>query len=334
VGSWLVTGGCGFIGAHLAEALLARGERVRVLDDLSGGRKPDLPGMDLVVGDVTDRHTVARAMEGVDGVFHLAAVASVERCKEDWLGCHRTNLTGTLAVFDAARRAKPRSPLPVVYASSAAVYGDGEQLPLRETDRASPLSPYGADKLGCELHAQIAWSLYGVANIGLRFFNVYGPGQDPQSRYAGVIAAFAHRAAKRAPLEIFGDGRQTRDFVFVGDVVAHLLAAMEKIGSGSRTFNVCTGRATTVLELARITALILGYTGPVLHLPERPGEIRASVGDPSLSRRELGIDASVTLRDGLRRTLGSIVQQGAVHASGGATGSPNTRPDRQSSALR
>ena len=177
---WLVTGGCGFIGSHLVDALLARGDTVRILDDLSTGKRHDvLAGAELRVGDVADRDEVARALTGVDGCFHLAAVASVERCTQDWLGSHRTNLTGTVTVFDAARSAGP-SPLPVVYASSAAVYGDNPHVPLSETATTRPLSAYGADKLACEFHAQVAWGVHRVPNLGLRFFNVYGPRQDTE----------------------------------------------------------------------------------------------------------------------------------------------------------
>ena len=198
--SWLVTGGCGFIGSHLVDALIARGDRVRVLDDFSTGRRDNLPkGAELIVGDVAEEGVAADAARGMDGIFHHAAVASVERCREDWVVSHRTNLTGTIAVFDAARRAA--SPLRVVYASSAAVYGDCDRLPLRESERASPLSAYGVDKLGGELHGRVAWSIQGVSNVGLRLFNVYGPRQDPASPYSGFIAIFAGRLATVANFE-------------------------------------------------------------------------------------------------------------------------------------
>jgi UDP-glucose 4-epimerase len=300
--SWLVTGGCGFIGSHLVEALLGRGDRVRVLDDLSSGRRENLrEGAELVVADVAASGVAFQAADGMDGIFHLAAVASVQRCREDWLGSHRSNLTGTIAVFDAARRAK--TPLPVVYASSAAVYGDSDALPLRETARARPLSAYGVDKLGCELHGEVAWSVYGVGNSGLRFFNVYGPRQDPASPYSGVIAIFAGRIANRVPIDIFGDGQQTRDFIFVGDVVTHLLAAMEKLRAGAAIFNVCTGRSTSILELAQTMARILGEEVRIRHLAKRVGDIEASIGDPSDARRSLGVSATVSVAEGLRRTL-------------------------------
>jgi nucleoside-diphosphate-sugar epimerase len=191
---YLVTGGCGFIGSHLCEALVARGDRVRILDDLSTGKlenKP--PAAELIRGDVADPVAVRTAMEGADGCFHLAAIASVERGNQDWLGTHRTNLTGAITILDAARRAGAGKPIPVVYASSAAVYGDNPEVPLAETATVRPLSAYGADKLGCELHARVASHVHGVPTVGMRFFNVFGPRQDPKSPYSGVISIFCDR---------------------------------------------------------------------------------------------------------------------------------------------
>ena len=301
---WLVTGGCGFIGSHLVEALLARGDQVRVLDDLSTGKRENIPSSaELVVGDVADQGIVARAVDGVDGIYHLAAIASVQRSSEDWLGCHRTNLTGSIAVFDCARRARAAAPLPVVYASSAAVYGDNPAVPLAETAALQPLSAYGADKLASELHGRVAWSVYRVPTTGLRFFNVYGPRQDPSSPYSGVIAIFADRFARDADIDIFGDGQQTRDFIYVEDVVAHLVSAMNNLRSGASVFNVCTGRATSIAELARTIAQIAGREARIHYHPPRIGDIKASVGDPSAASRAFGIRATTRIADGLRRTL-------------------------------
>src|SRR6185437_16521969 len=191
---YLVTGGAGFIGSHLTDALLKRGDQVRVLDNLSTGKWENLDSKaTLIVGDIADAGTVARAMDGVDGCFHLAAVASVELGNRDWLGTHRANLTGAITIFDAARRARPDRTVPVVYASSAAVYGDNPNLPLAETAQTRPMSAYGADKLGCELHGRVAAHVHGVRTVGCRFFNVYGPRQDPGSPYSGVISIFFNR---------------------------------------------------------------------------------------------------------------------------------------------
>jgi UDP-glucose 4-epimerase len=302
--NWLVTGGCGFIGSHLVEALLARGDRVRVLDNLSSGKRENLPpGVQLVVGDVADPACVFQALAGMDGCFHLAAVASVQRCTEDWIGTHRTNLTGTITVFEAAKRLRPAAPFPVIYASSAAVYGGSNALPLKETTTPRPLSAYGADKLGCEAHAQAAWSVHQVPNVGLRFFNVYGPRQDPSSPYSGVIAIFADRIAKGKSIAIFGDGHQTRDFVFAADVVAHLLAALANLHGGAQVFNVCSGHGTSILELSALIAEIAGHRPGVRHLPARAGDIRASIGDPSLAIAGLGLSARTQMAAGLRETL-------------------------------
>ena len=258
---------------------------------------------DLLVGDVADAGLVAQAMADVDGCFHLAAVASVQRCSEDWLGTHRTNLTGTLTVFDEARRRNPGSPIRVVFASSAAVYGDNPEIPLAETARTRPLSAYGADKLGCELHAASAWIVHRIPTVGLRFFNVYGPRQDPHSPYSGVISIFAERIARDRPVEIFGDGLQARDFVYVEDVVAHLVASMDRLSQGGRVFNVCTGRSTSILDLVSAMAEISGRKPGVIHRPARSGDIRASVGDPTAAAREFGFTAARRLIDGLQRTF-------------------------------
>lgn len=302
--TYLVTGGCGFIGSHLADALVRRGDHVRILDDLSTGRREHAPdAAEVTVGDVADAPLVQKLMSRVDGVFHLAAIASVQRSVEDWLGAHRTNLTGAIAVFDAARSAKVGRPVPVVYASSAAVYGDNPSMPLDEQADTKPLTAYGADKLGCELHARVAYHVHGVPTTGLRFFNVYGPRQDPHSPYSGVIAIFADRIAKGQTVTIYGDGHQVRDFVYVGDVVRHLLAAMDIHPSAARVLNVCTGRPTSVLDLANAIARIAGRTPRLTHGPARPGDIRISIGDPAAATAALGVRADTDVETGLRATL-------------------------------
>jgi UDP-glucose 4-epimerase len=301
---YLVTGGCGFIGSHLCEALVGRGDAVRVLDDLSTGSPENLPeGVALVRGSVADPEIVNSVMKDVSGCFHLAAVASVERSTRDWFGSHRTNLSGAIAVFDAARKTGCGTPIPVVYASSAAVYGDSEELPLRESTPARPRSAYGADKYGCELHAKVAAQLFGVPTVGLRFFNVYGPRQDPTSPYSGVISIFCCRIQAGFPVEVFGDGSQTRDFVFVTDVVEALLASMDEINNGSAVFNVCTGNATSVLELAQLVAELCEREPEIHFRPARPGEIARSVGSTSLLTHRFALPAFLDLRCGLKKTL-------------------------------
>jgi UDP-glucose 4-epimerase len=310
--TYLVTGGCGFIGSHLADALVLRGHRVRILDDLSTGKLSNMPRQaELLQGDVADPLLVAEAMKGVAGCFHLAAVSSVERGNLDWLGTHRSNLTGTITLFDAARRARSDGPVPVVFASSAAIYGDNPNLPLDESAATGPLSAYGADKLGCELHARVARGVHGVPAFGMRFFNVFGPRQDPKSPYSGVISIFCDRLKAGQGVMINGDGGQTRDFVYVGDVVAALLAAMDRQPREESSFNVCTGRTTSVLELAETIARVLGVRPDITFGPPRAGDIRASFGNPARAKRLLGWEAKTDLGTGLERTLGLTTEAAA-----------------------
>ncbi|MBP2228916.1 UDP-glucose 4-epimerase [Azospirillum agricola] len=300
----LITGGCGFIGSHLADRLLADGHRVTILDNLSSGRLENKPAAArLVVGDVADPDAVRHAAEGVDGIFHLAAVASVQRSRELWAETHRTNLLGTVTVFEAARDARNGGPVPVVYASSAAVYGNNPATPLNEDELPRPLSAYGVDKLGCEMHARIAWTIQGVPTVGFRFFNVYGPRQDPLSPYSGVISIFARRVARGEEIEIHGDGQQVRDFVFVGDVVRILALAMERRGLGAPVYNLCTGRATSLVMLLEVLQELCGARVPRRHSPARAGDIRVSIGDPSLMRATFDTVCQVGLLQGLSATL-------------------------------
>ena len=300
---FLVTGGAGFIGSHLCERLLGAGHRVRVLDDLSTGHRRNVPdGAEFCLGSVTDPDAVRAAFAGVDGCFHLAAIASVQRSNEDWLGTHDVNLTGAIRIFDAAARME-QGPVPVVYASSAAAYGDSPDLPLSEASPVRPLTAYGADKLGCEQHGRVGWLVHGVPSTGFRFFNVYGPRQDPKSPYSGVISIFTSRLLGGQTLTIFGDGSQNRDFVYVGDVVSHMVAAMEQAVPDARVFNVCTGRSTTVLELAQVLGDIVSVTPEICFAAPRPGDIHSSLGNPEKAAAALGVRAQTSLRDGLAETI-------------------------------
>lgn len=300
--TYLVTGGAGFIGSHLCEALLARGDAVRVLDDLSTGKQANLsPATELIVGDVADRNIVRAAIDGIDGCFHLAAIASVERGVNDWLGTHRTNLTGTITIFDAIRGSA--ATIPVVYASSAAVYGEVAHMPIAEEAERRPLSAYGADKYACELHARVATHVHRIPTVGLRFFNVYGQRQDPRSPYSGVVSIFCERLQRDAVIDVFGDGEQTRDFVFVTDVVTALLAAMHRQPPGAPVFNVCTGRPISVLELARTIAELTRSRMEIRHALPRAGEIRHSVGSPARAQAMLGLPPPTPLDRGLAAVL-------------------------------
>jgi UDP-glucose 4-epimerase len=300
---YLVTGGCGFIGSHLVDALSADGHVVRILDNLSTGTltyKP--PGVGFIHGDITEPGIVADAMDGMDGCFHLAAIASVERGNLDWVGSHRTNITGTVTIFDTARKAD--SPIPVVYASSAAVYGENPDR-LSEDVTPQPVSAYGADKLGCELHGFIASRLHGVPNCGLRFFNVYGPRQDPRSPYSGVITIFSNRLKEGRAITINGDGYHTRDFIYVGDVVNALRAAMKycSVNGNMSVFNVCTGVETNIIDLAEAIAVSLRERPTIHYGPPRPGDPRRSIGCPDKAYRLMGFRALNTLTWGLEQTL-------------------------------
>lgn len=303
-----MTGGCGFIGSHVCDILLDSGHRVRVLDNLSTGLLRNLPRRaTLIEGDIRDRATVEQAIAGCDGCFHLAAVASVERSNREWVESHRTNLTGTVQVFAAASHASPDGkPIPVVYASSAAIYGDQGDAAVTEAARPAPTSAYGADKLACEHHARVATLIHKVPTVGLRFFNVYGPRQDPRSPYSGAISIFCDRIAADEPVRIYGDGEQTRDFIYVGDVARALVLALNRMPDRPTVLNVCTGQRTSINDLAAMLAGSLGRQPQFEMLQPRDGEIRHSRGDPSAARATLGFEAMVPLSRGLTLTTQSL----------------------------
>ena len=275
-----------------------------MLDDLSTGRRENLNSrVRLHLGSITDPAALREAASGADGIFHLAAIASVARANEDWPGTHAVNLGGTVFVLDAARTASPAGgSVPVVYASSAAVYGDASGVVAAEALTAAPLTAYGADKFGSELHARVAAGVHGVPTLGFRFFNVYGPRQDPKSPYSGVISVFARRIGSGASVTLHGDGEQTRDFVHVSDVVNHLMAGMEGLAarrSMPPVLNVCTGVSVTIRELAGRLADVRRVRLDIEFGPSRTGDIRHSRGSPALASETLGVKAVVTLRDGL-----------------------------------
>jgi UDP-glucose 4-epimerase len=301
----LVTGGAGFIGSHLVEALTVAGRRVRVLDDFSTGFRDNFAGVqpapEVIEGDVADPAAVGRAVAGVDAVFHLAALASVAKSLDAPEQTHRVCATGTLNVLDAARRAKVRR---VVYAASSSAYGIPPGDVQTETDPVMALSPYAAAKLAGELYAEAFTTSFGLETVRLRFFNVYGPRQRADSPYSGVIALFASAlSAGRTPV-VHGDGQQSRDFVFVTDVVKALMRAAEAPGVAGRVYNIGTGRRTTVLDLVAALNRLLGKNVVPEHGPARPGDVRHSCADIARARGELGFAPSVAFDDGLARTLG------------------------------
>ena len=275
----LVTGGAGFIGSHLVEALLARSRRVRVLDDFSSGRReflPDDPALEVVTGDIRDPEAVRRAVAGVEVIFHEAALRSVPRSVEDPYSYHDVNVTGTMRLLLAAREAGVRR---LVFASSSSVYGDQPVQPLHEEMRPRPISPYGASKLIGEHYCANFSRHYGLPTVALRYFNVFGPRQDPNSEYAAVVARFILAARRGVPLEIHGDGKQTRDFTYVSNVVDANLAAAEAPPGGGHVFNVACGERLSVLDIAARLEEVLGRTLPRRHTPPRPGDVRDTLAD-------------------------------------------------------
>lgn len=294
----LITGGAGFIGSHTARLLLSQGHQVTVLDNLSSGRRerlPAHPALRLVVGDITDPAAVTDALAGVDRVLHLAAQVSVANSVEDPIGSCRDNLLGFVTVLDGARRAGVSR---FVYASSAAVYGQPAELPLWEDSATAPASPYGLEKLVNDKYAALYRELHGLSSLGLRYFNVYGPGQDPKSPYSGVISVFCDRLRGGEPLTVHGDGLQTRDFVYVGDVAAANLAALTSDATG--VLNVGTGSSRTLLELIDALGRVAGVVPQVNHGEPREGDIRHSAMATARLQQIFGRVPATPLEQGLR----------------------------------
>ena len=302
---YLVTGGCGFIGSHLVHTLLEMGHKVTVIDDLSSGKRQNLlDSITPVIADITTPGIYDTLLEGIDGCFHLAAIVSVQRSHEEWLRSHLVNLGGLVSLFEAISRRK--MDIPVVFASSAAIYGNYSQLPIKESAPCVPLSSYGVDKLSGESHARIASTIHGIPTVGLRFFNVYGPRQDASSIYSGVISVFTRLMKQHQPVTIYGDGTQLRDFVFVDDVIVALLTAMQKMenkGLQHAILNVCSGNMVSINNVASMIADITQSRSVIRQIPPRPGEVHTSVGDPALCKNMLGFEASTLLKDGLKRTI-------------------------------
>jgi UDP-glucose 4-epimerase len=301
-GLCLVTGGAGFIGSHLVEGLLAAGKRVRVLDDLSTGMIGNVGAgeVELVRGDVADPAIMLQVMQGVEVVYHLAAMASVQRSVEAPADSHRVCATGTLHVLDAARRSGTRR---VVYAASASAYGIPDGPVQSEETPIQPLSPYAAAKLAGEVYCQAFTTTYGLETVRLRFFNIFGPRQRADSPYSGVIAIFTAALSEGRTPTIFGDGQQTRDFTYVSDVVQACLLAGEKHGISGTVVNIGTGRGTSLLQLVDALNRQLGTSVTPCHAETRPGDIRHSQADIGKARKLLGYSPAVSFEEGLARTL-------------------------------
>ena len=306
---FVVTGGAGFIGSHVVERLLAdhRGARVRIFDDFSSGSMANLPfaagageRLEIVRGDVRDLAAVEGVVRGASVIFHQAAMRSVPRSVADPLGANDHNVNGTLHVLEAARRAHVRR---VVYASSSSVYGDNPALPKSEEQPTTPISPYAVSKAANEMYATVWTRLYGVETVGLRYFNVFGPRQDPASEYAAVIPRFILWALRGEPMEVHGTGEQSRDFTYIDNVVeANVLAARAPAASGE-AFNVGCGSRVSLLEIVARLEAILGRSLQRKHTPARSGDVPHTLADVSKAKRLLGYEPLVDFDEGFRRTV-------------------------------
>ena len=304
--TYLVTGVAGFIGSTLARELLAQGGKVRGLDNFSTGKRENLTDVlhqiELHEADLLDLDALHRACRGVDYVLHEAAIASVPRSVQDPLGNNQANVDGTLNLLIAARDAKVKR---LVYAASSSAYGDTPTLPKREEMLPNPISPYATAKLASEYYMTSFYRCYGLETVCLRYFNVFGPRQDPASPYSGVLAKFITQMLDGEQPTIFGDGKQSRDFTFVENVVAANLAACQAEGSAvaGKVFNVATGRRTDLLQTFQILKGLIGYSGDVKYGPERAGDVKHSLADISLAEQYLGYKPKVGFEEGLCRTI-------------------------------
>ncbi len=302
--NYLVTGGAGFIGSHICERLVRDGKRVRVLDNFVSGREENLAhledGVEIIRGDIRDPETVAAAVDGIDIVFHEAALGSVPRSVADPVTTHEANITGTLNVLLAARDAGVKR---VVYASSSSVYGETEVLPKHEAITPQPLSPYALSKLAGEHYITIFKHVYGFEAVSLRYFNIFGPRQDPNSQYSAVIPRFVTALLSGTPPTVFGDGQQSRDFTYVENVVEANLGASEADGIAGRFFNVACGGRYTLLELLGKIREILGSAIEPVHEPPRAGDVRDSQASIEAAEQGFGYRVAVDFDEGLRRTV-------------------------------
>ena len=306
---YLVTGGAGFIGSHIVHTLLEQGEAVRVLDNFSTGKKENLEGLsaqfgngrfEVQEGDLRDKDAVKLAVRDIDIVFHEAAFVSVPESMEKPQICFDINVAATVGLFDAARLASVRR---VVIASSAAVYGESDALPLKETTPTQSLSPYAASKRTSEIYAQLYTQAFGLDVVALRYFNVYGPRQRPDSMYAAAVPIFVRSLLDRNPVTIFGDGGQTRDLISVRDVVRANLLASEHPDAPGQVFNVCTGLETRLLDLLEVLFDLFPNVPEPVFAEARAGDIYRSIGSAEFTARTLGFQAEVTLEQGLKETV-------------------------------
>jgi UDP-glucose 4-epimerase len=315
---YLVTGGAGFIGSNIAEGLVRRGDRVRILDNFSTGRAENLAGLDVdvVEGDLRDLAQVQRAVAGVQGVFHEAALRSVPRSVDDPVSTNDVNVGGTLNLLMACREAGVRR---VVYASSSSAYGDDPALPKVETLPANPISPYAVSKLAAEHYCRTFARLYGLETVSLRYFNVFGPRQNPESKYSAVIPRFLQLALQDRALEIHGDGEQSRDFTYIDNVVQGNLRAMDTPGVSGEVFNVACGTRHSLLVIADAIGEFLGRTLARQHTPPRAGDVKHTLADITKAERLLGYRPTVDFATGIRRTCEYFIERFGGEAAAVAT---------------
>jgi len=299
----LVTGGGGFIGSHLVDALLARGDKVRVLDNFSSGKLENLQHniekIELITGDLCDSAILSAAVEGVDLIFHEAAFVSVPQSMEDPESCFDINVNGTGKMLSAARAAGVKR---VVLASSAAIYGENDSVPLSEDEEPDPVSPYAASKLINEIYARLFTTDLGLDVVALRYFNVFGPRQNPASDYAAVIPIFISALENEGEPVIFGDGLQSRDFVYVSDIVQANLLAAESVQAPGNVINICSGQEINLLDLLETLAIIYNRKIKPEFKEVRPGDINRSLGDPRKAQALLGFSSITSVADGLEQT--------------------------------
>lgn len=306
----LITGGAGFIGSHLADHLLSEGHSITIIDNLSSGKIENISAnCKLIIADINDIELLNQVFNDINFCYHMAAIPSVQKSTDNWVECHRTNLEGTINIFLQASKKN----IPVIYASSAAVYGDLDVFPLSEDSKVKMLSPYGVDKYSCELQAEAFAHIYGLKTIGLRFFNVYGLRQDPNSPYSGVISVFTDNIKNNRPINVYGDGLQLRDFVYINDVVKALILArddmlmnnankQQEMFKDCKIYNICTGHGVTINSLIQNLFELSGREVTVNYLPKREGDIYKSIGNPQKAH-EIGFNALTSLSTGLKVLL-------------------------------
>lgn len=310
---FLVTGGAGFIGSNLVQRLLREGHKVRVIDNFSTGKWENLKdlycednSLEIQIDDIRDLEALKKATSGMDYVIHLAALSSVARSVEDPVSCNTVNIEGTLNVLMTCRDEKTKR---VIYISSSSVYGDNPELPVKEDMKPDPLSPYAISKLTGEYYCKVFNSIYKLDTVILRLFNVFGPRQNPESEYAAVIPKFIRSLLKGRPLTIYGDGDQSRDFIYVENVIDGIMAACRTKQVSGEVINLACGHRTTLNTLVEVSSELIDNHVEPIHVAPRPGDVRHSLADISKARKLLGYEPKVLLREGLEKTVGWFLQK-------------------------